>query len=241
MGDPVTWFDLGAEDEGPLKAFYEELFGWSLTQTSERYTVARTGGGINGGIGRSQMGSPWVSFYVEAADIQALLDRAVELGGSVAMPVQEASDSVVFAMFHDPDGLLVGLSQTSDATPPPPGPPSGPPVDWFEVIGSDAKRSQDFYAALFGWTYAPGEESYRLVDTGAGAGIGGGIGGSADGGPTWATVYAQVDDVEATLSRAEELGGTREYGPNDVDDHMQTGAIRDPAGNVFGVYHHAPH
>jgi hypothetical protein len=22
---------------------------------------------------------------------------------------------------------------------------------------------------------------------------------------------------------------------------MQTGALRDPAGNVFGVYHHAPH
>jgi len=26
-----------------------------------------------------------------------------------------------------------------------------------------------------------------------------------------------------------------------VDDHMQTGALRDPAGNVFGVYHHGEH
>jgi hypothetical protein len=26
-----------------------------------------------------------------------------------------------------------------------------------------------------------------------------------------------------------------------VDDHMQTGAFRDPAGNVFGVYHHGEH
>jgi hypothetical protein len=26
-----------------------------------------------------------------------------------------------------------------------------------------------------------------------------------------------------------------------VDDHMQTGAFRDPAGNVFGVYHHGDH
>jgi hypothetical protein len=33
----------------------------------------------------------------------------------------------------------------------------------------------------------------------------------------------------------------RVYGPNAVDDHMQTGAFRDPAGNVFGVYHHGPH
>lgn len=42
------------------------------------------------------------------------------------------------------------------------------------------------------------------------------------------------------LLGAEELGGKREYGPLDVDDHMQSGAIRDPGGNVFGVYHHAP-
>jgi predicted enzyme related to lactoylglutathione lyase len=54
-------------------------------------------------------------------------------------------------------------------------------------------------------------------------------------------VYASVPDVEAVLARAVELGGAREYGPNPVDDHMQTGALRDPAGNVFGVYHHAPH
>jgi hypothetical protein len=26
-----------------------------------------------------------------------------------------------------------------------------------------------------------------------------------------------------------------------VDDHMETGAFRDPAGNVFGVYHHGAH
>jgi predicted enzyme related to lactoylglutathione lyase len=57
----------------------------------------------------------------------------------------------------------------------------------------------------------------------------------------WATVYANVDDVEACLARAEGIGGERVYGPIDVDDHMRTGALRDPAGNVFGVYHHPPH
>jgi len=71
------------------------------------------------------------------------------------------------------------------------------------------------------------------------AGIGGGIG--AGGENRWATVYASVPDVEATLARAESLGGTRVYGPNPVDDHTETGAFRDPAGNLFGVYHHGPH
>jgi predicted enzyme related to lactoylglutathione lyase len=74
---------------------------------------------------------------------------------------------------------------------------------------------------------------------GAGEGVGGGLG-SGDG-STWATVYARVPVVEDALARAESLGGSRVYGPNDVDDHMQSGALRDPAGNVFGVYSHPDH
>jgi hypothetical protein len=31
------------------------------------------------------------------------------------------------------------------------------------------------------------------------------------------------------------------YGPKPVDDHTETGAFRDPAGNLVGVYHHGPH
>jgi hypothetical protein len=42
------------------------------------------------------------------------------------------------------------------------------------------------------------------------------------------------------LARAVELGGSREYGPMNIDDHMRTGALRDPAGNIFGIYHHPP-
>jgi predicted enzyme related to lactoylglutathione lyase len=77
-----------------------------------------------------------------------------------------------------------------------------------------------------------------MTDTGAGRGIQGGLGAGEQ---RWATIYAQVADVEQTLARAESLGGSRVYGPMAVDDHMQTGALRDPAGNVFGVYHHAAH
>jgi hypothetical protein len=54
-------------------------------------------------------------------------------------------------------------------------------------------------------------------------------------------VYAHVPSVEGTLSHAESLGGVRVYGPNPVDDHMQTGALRDPTGHVFGVYEHPDH
>ncbi|HCP62372.1 MAG TPA: glyoxalase, partial [Actinobacteria bacterium] len=47
------------------------------------------GGGINGGIGSVEDGSTFVTFYVEADDLQAVLDRAEELGGTTTTPVTE--------------------------------------------------------------------------------------------------------------------------------------------------------
>jgi predicted enzyme related to lactoylglutathione lyase len=52
-------------------------------------------------------------------------------------------------------------------------------------------------------------------------------------------VYASVADVEATLGKAEALGGTRVYGPIEAGGQTRTGAFRDPAGNLFGIYHRA--
>ena len=100
---------------------------------------------------------------------------------------------------------------------------------WVELSTTDPEAAKRFYAELFGWTVAEaGDSGYGMVDTGAGQGIQGGLGSSED--AHWATIYASVPDVEQTLAKAESLGGTRAYGPMAVDDHMQTGAFRDPAG-----------
>jgi uncharacterized protein len=236
MANPVVRFEIGAADDQPLVKFYGELLGWDLQAVADGYTLVDTRGGtgINGGIGRSQTGEPWATFYVEVEDLQGSLDRAEALGGATVWPVTELP-GMAFAMFHDPDGLLVGLQRGGAMEMVSRGPSAGDgaAVDWFEVLGSDAARSQRFYAELFGWTVP--QSAYGQVT----AGIGGGIG--AGGETRWATVYASVADVEATLAKAESLGATRVYGPNQVDDHTQSGAFRDPAGNVFGVYHHGPH
>jgi predicted enzyme related to lactoylglutathione lyase len=237
MGNPVVHFEVGSADHRRLVAFYGALFGWGLREVSEGYTLidTRGGAGLNGGVGRSNTGEPWATFYVEVEDLQSTLDRAGALGGRTVLEVTELP-GMAFAMFDDPDGLLVGLVRAGGAQAQMYGPPSagdGAAVDWFEVLGSDAGRSQAFYRELFGWEVPEG--AYAQVT----AGIGGGIG--AGGEARWATVYASVPDVEACLARAEELGGTREYGPNPVDDHTEAGAFRDPAGNLFGVYHHGTH
>jgi uncharacterized protein len=242
MANPVVHFEIGAADDQQLLRFYGELFGWGLQAfPGVNYTLVDTrgGGGINGGIGRSGTGEAWVSFYVDVDDPQAYLDKAEALGGRTVLEVVELPGKAAFAMFDDPDGLLVGLVHGEDAPQAPrrPSDGDGAAVDWFEVLGSDAGRSQAFYAELFGWTVPEG--AYGQVAPGAGHGVQGGIG--AGGTARWATVYAAVGDVEAALARAEALGATRLYGPNQVDDHTETGAFRDPAGNVFGVYHHGEH
>jgi predicted enzyme related to lactoylglutathione lyase len=257
MGHAVVHFEVGAADDGPLVAFYGELFGWKLQGfPGGGYTMIDTcgAGGINGGVSRSQAGEPWSTFYVETDDLQATLDKAASLGGTTVMPVTDFGGAVTIAMFNDPDGLPIGLvgapAEPSREDEPAPSAGSGAPVTWFEVMGSDAARTQQFYADLFGWTVdSSAFPAYATVGTGTGRGIQGGLGGGAEG--RWATVYARVADVDQTLSRAEKLGGSRIFGAGvaalkdaaraalygSADDNMKTDTFRDPAGNVFGVYH----
>jgi uncharacterized protein len=260
MGNAVVHFEVGAVDDGPLVAFYGELFGWGLQGFSGGgYTMidTRGGDGINGGIGRSRTGEPWSAFYVETDDLQGTLERANALGGTTVLPVTDFGGGVTIAMFNDPDGLLVGLVRAAagPAQGDGPAPSAGPgaPVTWFEVMGSDAARTQRFYADLFGWTVDnSGVPGYAVVDTGAGRGIQGGIGGGER--ARWAVVYAKVADVDQTLSRAGKLGGSDASDPGlaalksasraalyGSADDIRTAELRDPAGNVFGIFHYAEH
>jgi predicted enzyme related to lactoylglutathione lyase len=241
----VVHFEISGPDVSQLADFYGSLLGWNTRAVpGAGYTLVDTnaGSGINGGIAESRNGTPDVTFYIETDDMQAALDKINLLGGKTETPITELAGLVTFAKFSDPDGLLIGLvlAPADPAQVAAPTPGEGAPVDWFEVLGADVGRSRRFYAEIFGWQASAAGPGYAMVDTGTSRGIKGGLGVVVDQG-SWATVYASVPDVEAVLARAEELGGAREYGPNPVDDHMETGALRDPAGNVFGVYHHAPH
>jgi predicted enzyme related to lactoylglutathione lyase len=117
----------------------------------------------------------------------------------------------------------------------------GQPVVHFEIIGKDGERLQSYYAELFGWEInADNPMKYGNVqregNTNAdGVGIGGGIGGGPDGYDGHVTFYVEVDDPEAALARAAELGGTRVFGPDEVMPGLVIGQFTDPEGHVVGV------
>ena len=199
----MVHFDVRGPDPAPLKEFYTQLFGWGTQETAGGYHLVDTNGGdgINGGIGTTPDGSVGTIVYAQAHDLQEVLDRAERLGGKVAMPVTKM-EMVTFAMIADPDGLIVGVVQ-SDQEGQQQGPSKGDgaPVDWFEILGTDATRTQAFYNDLFGWkgddTGFPG---YAMMDEKM-SGIAGGLGSGDD--STWAIPYAQVADAGAALDKAD--------------------------------------
>jgi uncharacterized protein len=249
MAHPVVHFELSGPDDRQLAGFYADLFGWRMRPLpGVGYTLIDTGGGINGGIAKTDDSPGMATFYIETDDLQTALDKINLVGGKTVRPITELPDMVTYALFEDLDGLVVGLvlgagesgmPTAAQAETPAADWSGGLAVDRFEILGTDAARSQRFYAEVFGWHVSASERARSgTVDTGTNRGIRGSIG-AGDPGP-WATVYASVPDVPATLAAAAELGGSAVHGPVAVDDNVETGALRDPAGNVLGVYHHRP-
>ena len=117
----------------------------------------------------------------------------------------------------------------------------GQPVVHFEVIGKDGDRLQSYYSELFGWQIDSNNPmNYGIVQrdgntNSEGAGIGGGVGAGPEGYEGHVTFYVEVPDAEAALARAEELGGTRVMGPDQVMEGLVIGQFADPEGNVVGV------
>lgn len=114
MAYPVTHFEINAQDAPATQKFYRDLFGWGIdTNNPDNYGMIDTrneGTGINGGIGASQQGRSWVTFYVECDDPAATLAKAERLGGRRVMEPME-SMNVVYALFADPEGNVIGLAK----------------------------------------------------------------------------------------------------------------------------------
>ena len=121
----------------------------------------------------------------------------------------------------------------------------GQPIVHYEIIGEDPEDLQRFYGELFGWEYSIGDTvsrsvsapgRYGFIEGGANGGTqpNGGVAGGA-GFERRLLFYVGVDDVEAALAKAEELGGRREFGPDGRPGELVVGRFSDPAGNEVGV------
>jgi uncharacterized protein len=117
----------------------------------------------------------------------------------------------------------------------------GQPVVHFEIIGKDGEKLKSYYSELFGWEFdSDNPMKYGIVQRDAnvsaeGIGIGGGVSGGPEGYEGHVTFYIEVPEVEAALTKAESLGGSRIMGPEAVMEGLEIGLFNDPEGHIIGV------
>jgi predicted enzyme related to lactoylglutathione lyase len=103
-------------------------------------------------------------------------------------------------------------------------------ISWFELPAADTAKARAFYAGLFGWGSADFGGDYHVIEGGpAGANA------PREDGFTHPRVYFDTADVDASVKRIHELGGTSE----DVRTVPGVGRIahcRDDQGTPFSLY-----
>ena len=113
MANSVSWFEIIGTDGPKLRDFYGRLFDWTFHQAPEMDygMIDASPGGIGGGIGNVGNGQNYVAVYVQVTDINASLKQAEALGGKTIVPRTVIANQVTFALFSDPEGHLVGLTE----------------------------------------------------------------------------------------------------------------------------------
>jgi uncharacterized protein len=114
MTNEVNYFEIGSPDPEAAKAFYGALFDWTVGEPSmpARYSMVNED---RGGLwDTAQMGgASYAIFYVQVEDVRAAIDRAQELGATVAVPFVD-NGQIEFAHLTDPQGNRFGIWRPKD-------------------------------------------------------------------------------------------------------------------------------
>lgn len=109
------------------------------------------------------------------------------------------------------------------------------PVIHAEIRSEDPDATRQYYAELFGWKVGSegGFPGYTFIDTGTEDGPAVAIG-PRQSAEDEVLFFVTVDDVAATLKRAEELGGTITQ-PAQAVPGVTFGVFADAQGHKVGV------
>jgi hypothetical protein len=119
--NPVVYFEIPVADIDRAAAFYQAVFGYSLTrQTIDGYAMALfpAADGVAGASGALAMGDVYVPakagpiVYFGVDDIETVQARAVAQGGKLLLKKQSIGAVGFVGEIEDSEGNRIGLSAT---------------------------------------------------------------------------------------------------------------------------------
>jgi len=108
-------------------------------------------------------------------------------------------------------------------------------ICYLEIPAIDARRSADFYHAVFGWNIRQRGDGHLAFDDAVGEVSGAWVLGRPSSPQPGLLIYVMVDSVADTLEAVITHGGEIAQ-PLGADAPEITARFRDPAGNVVGLY-----
>ena len=243
-----SWADLMTHDGPGAKNFYTSLFGWQFddapidehmvyTMYNHRGLTACASAVAYPGSEQENLPAHW-SVYVTVSDLEAATERARAAGGVVIAEPFQVMEVGRMSMIQDPQGALLrlwyplqhqGASVTNE-----PG-----ALSWFELATTDVAVARAFYSQVLQVDAEDDPDTpfpYTLlkVDGQAVAGI---IEIGEDWGdvpPHW-SIYFGTTDVDGTVARVQELGGTVIVEPRDIADFARFAVVADAEGAPFSL------
>lgn len=123
--DPVVHFEMPAEDQKRMMAFYSKVFGWETKQlgpqmgdfvtantTESENNMPKKSGRINGGFYKKTGDvSQTTTVTIQVDDIKAHKDKIVKAGGKISGEIMDMPGLGLFLSFFDTEGNRVNLMQ----------------------------------------------------------------------------------------------------------------------------------
>jgi predicted enzyme related to lactoylglutathione lyase len=243
------WIELHTTDQPAAKNFYNALFGWEAQDMpmgpNDVYTIFKLQGrdaaaGCTLRPDERWQGVPphWL-IYITVENADAAVAKAQQLGGKILAPAFDVMDAGRMAVVQDPTGAIfcpwqpnqsngIGIAQIAGT------------LCWADLSTPDAKRASDFYSGLFGWQMIsdPKDPSGYLHIKNGEHFIGGVPPASLrkPGVPPHWMAYFQVDDVDATATKAKGMGANLFLPPMSMEGVGRMSVIADPQGAVFSIF-----
>lgn len=118
MGNPMFHWEFMVSDVAKAISFYSSVFDWEFDETSfPTYPLIKTGGKPGGALmlKPSEAHTYRLNAYFHVENIEVTLTRAEVAGGKLIAPKMAIPGVGHWAMFTDPDGILIGIMQMENA------------------------------------------------------------------------------------------------------------------------------